>query len=74
MSLSPSAHFRNIPCFSSRSAHTSTFGVFATDFRPRIQTHSLHFHSDAKGSHPSGNIHTQVWRDPARWEPIRASQ
>ena len=54
MPLSPSAYFRNTPS-KSRFARTISFHIIATDFRPRIQPHSLHFHPDAIAFYPSGN-------------------
>jgi hypothetical protein len=64
------AYFRNGP-FESRSARTTSFRIFATDFRPRIQLLPLHLPSDAISLYPSGNADTQVWGDPAHRGPFR---
>lgn len=69
MPLSPSAYFLNVPC-KSRFARTSSFRIFATDLRPRIQPHSLHFRRDAITFYPLANLHTQLWGAPAHWDPM----
>jgi hypothetical protein len=70
MSSSAFAYFRNTPC-KSRFVHTGTFAIFTTDFRPRMQSHSLHYRSDAMALYPSGNPDTYSWSDSGRCEPIR---
>jgi hypothetical protein len=67
MPLSPSAYFRNAPG-RSRLARTSSFRIFATDFRPPIQSHSLHFRAHAITFYPSCNLDDQSWRDRKHWD------
>ena len=69
MPLSPSAYFRNAPG-RSRLARTSSFRIFATDFRPRIQPHSLHLRPDAIPFYPSGGPDPQPPGEAAHCDPI----
>jgi hypothetical protein len=69
MPLSLSSYFRNVPC-KTRFARRSSFRISATDFRPRIQSHSLLFPPEAITFYPSANLDTQFWGDPAHWDPI----
>jgi hypothetical protein len=63
------AYFRNSPG-KSRFARTSSFCIFTTDFRPRMQSYPLHFPANASAPYSSGNPRIHPRSDPAQRDRI----